>query len=670
MFTLGLAGGLDPVHEQRLDTPENYTYEGAAVLLEDGVVVAALEQERLDRIKHSNKFPVDAIRFCLDSRGLTLGDLGSVAYYADEQSADALLTRLYLARPDIPRRVSARGLLHATLTGALGGQLAAERLRFYEHRTTHAACAMHQSGWSQALVYVIDNAGGLYAARRAADGGVAMTTLGLTPPAKSVQKLCHAVLPFLGLGLFEEHKALALAATGDDAAFRSALHELYDLLPDGDYRLHLDRPPALLDEIGPPRAGAPLTQRHHDLAASLQRAMEEIVLHVVAHYRAISGLRNLCVAGGMAENVATNARLMESGTFAEVFVHPVAYDSGCALGAALLASQDDGHPAPPTRISSVQWAGSLPDGADIAAELSRWTSFVRSERRTDAVRGTAEAIASGALVAWLEGRGDFGSHALGGRNVFARPSQDGGERLQRALDRPETYRAPALVIREADLHQWCELPETVRSAPFQTFALRLRPERLGAAGAAVMGGGRARVQTIAPERLPRLTRLLDDLEQITGVAALLSSSFNRSGEPTVETVEDAVASFVLSRLDRLVIGDVVAERTKAGVEAWLSLELALPAFAQLVRTKGWSERRRGGTRDEIRTTYAPGVSRQISRLLADLLDLLDEPVPLGQLLAHSRVDEEQRSALLNEILVLTAAGLVRLRPAGRSRSAA
>src|SRR4051794_41094000 len=197
MFTLGFAGGLDAVHEQKLDTPDNYTYDGAAVLLEDGAVIAAMEEERQDRIKHSNKFPVKSIRFCLASRGLRLSDLSSVAYYVDEPSANALLTRMYVTRREFQRRTDARTLMRSMLGAALDCDIEPSRLRFYEHKLTHAACAMHQSGFQDSLVYVIDNAGGLYAGRRGHNGNVSLETLAQTPPARSLQKLCHAVLPFL-----------------------------------------------------------------------------------------------------------------------------------------------------------------------------------------------------------------------------------------------------------------------------------------------------------------------------------------------------------------------------------------------------------------------------------------------------------------------------------------
>ncbi|MCK1502133.1 carbamoyltransferase N-terminal domain-containing protein [Bradyrhizobium sp. 188] len=661
MFTLGLSGGLDLVHEQRLDAPENYTYDGAAVLLKDGVVVAALEQERLDRIKRSNKFPMGAISFCLRSHGLTLSDLSSIAYYADERAADALLTRMYLARPEFRQRLSARGLLHTTLQRALGCDVELSKLRFYEHKLTHAACAMHQSGFAESLVFVIDNAGGLYAGRRQPDGAVAMETLALTVPAKSIQKLCHAILPFLGLGLFDEYKALAMSMQGNADVFRDAVSRLYDLLPDGDYRLHLDRVPALIDQIEPSRSGVELQQRHYDFAASLQEAMEEIVLHVLSHYRAKTGLRHLCVAGGMAENVEINSSLMYSGLFDEVFVHPIAHDAGCALGAALLSSQDDGMPAPRERVQSVQWGSEPEPGPQVEAELERWRDFVGFERNNDVIRRAAKAIAEGSLVAWLEGRSDFGSHALGSRNVLARTdATEMGERLRLALGRQEVHHRPALLIRDQDIRSWCELPAQYQAVPFQTFTLRVREQRRAEAGAALYANGKAKVQTVSQRQKPRLYRLLGELGLMTGSAAMLSASFNRSSEPTVESVEDAVASFVGSELDYLIVGDFIAERKDVRDEARMRLRISLPPFVQLVRSRGWPERQRRTLRDEMCTTYAPGRRRTITRMLADLLADVESEVPLKDLL--SRAEPQHRAELMDEIASLATVGIIVLRP--------
>lgn len=663
MFTLGLAGGLDPIYEQKLDAPENYTYDGAAVLLEDGVVVAAIEEERLDRIKHSNKLPVQAIQFCLQSRDLRLSDLHSIAYYVDEASADGLLTRQYLARPEFSRRLNARELMHQTLSAALACDFEPSKLRFYEHRLTHAASALHQSGFSESLVFVIDNTGGLYAGRRQPGAAASLEILATTSRDQSVQKLCHAVLPLLGLGLFEEYKALALASLGDADAFRGPVSALYQLLPNGDYRLHLDKVPQLITEIVPPRCGAPLSQHHFDLAASLQAAIEEIVLHVAAYHQEKTGFRHLCVAGGMAENVETNSRFVYSGLFDEVFVHPAAYDSGCALGAALLASQDHGCPTPQVRVRSVGWGSRLKGSVEAEQELRRWGQFLQIRRSADIVRDAADALGAGALVAWVQGQSDFGSRALGNRNVFAHPSgTEVRERLHRALGRQETYRSLALFVREEEVHDWCDLPAGYSALPFQTFTVRLREEKHEQASAALCAHGRARVQTVSRELQPRLWSLLGEVGGIAGAPALLSTSFNRSTEPTVESIEHAATCFINSVLDYLIVGDVIVKKVERLREAWMSMWVSIPPFAQVVRTKGHRERQRHATRDEMRATYSPGVSRGVTRALGDLLTELDDAIPLRDLLERAAIEPERKAELVDEILLLASVGMISLLP--------
>src|SRR5258708_5859363 len=172
MLTLGLAGGLDPVYEARLDTPETYAYDGAAVLGEDGVVVAAIEEARVDRIKRSNKFPAAAIRFCLEERGVRPEDLDRIAYYAHEEAANQLLGRLYLAMPEIVPRLDARSLLAAVLERELRSKIDPAKLRFFQHKLTHAAGALAQSGFDEALVLILDNSGGLFRGGRDEGGAI------------------------------------------------------------------------------------------------------------------------------------------------------------------------------------------------------------------------------------------------------------------------------------------------------------------------------------------------------------------------------------------------------------------------------------------------------------------------------------------------------------------
>ena len=211
MLTLGLAGGLDPVHEARLDSPDNYTYDGAAVLVEDGVVVAAVEESRVDRIRRSNKFPSASIRTCLEQRGAAPEDLDLIAYYAQEQAANQLLSRLYLAMPDLEWRLDARQLMAATLKRELRAEIDPARLRFFQHKLTHAAGALAHSGFDAALILILDNSGGLFLGRREESGAVGLEEILPMPPGKSTTRLFQGLLPFLGLGPLDDHRAIAMA---------------------------------------------------------------------------------------------------------------------------------------------------------------------------------------------------------------------------------------------------------------------------------------------------------------------------------------------------------------------------------------------------------------------------------------------------------------------------
>lgn len=666
MLSLGIAGGLDPVHEQRLDSPENYTYDGAAVLVEDGVVLTAIEEERLDRIKHSNKFPLRAIEHCLQQRGVGPGDLDRIAYYVDETTADGLLRRMSLLRPDMPPGLNARTLMRLTLSRGLGCEIDADKLRFFEHKLTHAACAMHQSGLEQALVAVLDNAGGMYVGRRDEAGCVAMETLAETTPSQSLQRLCSLVLPFLGLGMFEEHKAIALATAGDAKRFAELVGDLYDLQPEGSYRLRPERAAALLEAVRPPAPDAEPSSEHADLAAALQGAMEEIVLHMLAHYRRATGLDSLCLAGGMAENTSTNGRILYSGLFDTVFVHPAAYDSGCAIGAALLASQDAGKPSPRRRVETLRWGSDLAAGEALETEMQRWTELIDAAPQADVAARASELLADGLLLAWVQGRSDFGSHALGARNVFGDPRDaETGRRVHRALGRRETYRPLAVMIPEEALDEWCAVPPGTGALPFQSIAARVREAKRPAIAAAMQADGCARVQSVSRQRTPEVWNLLRAFEQRTGSAALVTASFNNRSEPAVESVENAVASFLSSGLDALVVGHVLARKRSVDWSAWTTLQISLPPYVRLVRTKGWLERQQGEPSDELRTSFSPGIRKPISRPLGDLLFDLDGATTLADLLRGASLQAAAERELTEEVLELWSARLVVLRPGER-----
>jgi carbamoyltransferase len=661
MLTLGLAGGLDPVHEARLDSPENFTYDGAAVLVEDGIVVAAIEEARVDRIKRSNKFPVAAIRSCLEQHGVRPEDLDRIAYYAPEEAANHLLARLYLAKPDIERRLDARTLLAATLGRALGAQIDPAKLRFFQHKLTHAAGAMAQSGFDEALVLVLDNSGGLFRACRMESGEVRLEEIVAIPPAKSTTRLCQTLLPFLGLGPLDDQKAVAMAPYGDPAPFRPLFESLYELLPNGDYTLRLERVAQLVGKIEPRGKEGP-AQQHKDLAAALQEAQEKIVLHLLRHHRETTGLSNLCMAGGIVENSRTNGKVLYAGLFDDVFVHPAATDAGCALGAALMASEDVGRPAPRQRLNHVFWGTDVGEGDSAAAELARWGGLLTFARVPDVAHRTAELLAKGAVVGWVQGRSEFSPRSLGNRSVLADPRPaENQARVDAALHRPAGSVAVAPSVLEEDARDYFELPDGVESFPYMAFGVKVRPDRRQALAATLQADGTAWLHTVSRDSNPRLRELLQAWKDLTGIPVLLNTSYSGRFEPIVDSVEDSVVSFLTTDLDYLVVGDLVAERRTPARDDLLSLRVSLPPYVGLHQARKFVAPERMAASCQIRTSYDAGFSYPVSSALFDLLMGLEGEKPLRELLRAQGVEGETEEALVGELRELWAQRLVRLR---------
>lgn len=663
MLALGLAGGLDPVHEEFLDSPENYTYDAAAVLVENGKVVAAIEEERLNRIKRSNKFPLQALKFCLQQRGVRIQDIDRIAYYVNEEAANVLLSRLYLMKPEIGRRFNARTLLATTLGRLLQAEIDPARLCFFQHKLMHAIGVADHSGFNESLVLIIDNSGGVYHARRQHDGSVSLDSLAAMPPSKSLGRFCEAVLPFLGLGQLEEYKAMMLAPYGNPATYAPLIENLYELLPEGDYVFHLERIFGLLDHIEPRRKGSEPAQTHKDLAASLQRAMEKIVLHVLQHYRQVTGLKHLCIAGGMAENSATNGRVLDSGMFDRVFVHPAAYDSGCALGAALLASYEKPVPNGNGRVHEVFWGADAGNDVQIQAELQKWHNFIQFEKVPDIAHHAARLIAEGAVVGWIQGRTEFGSHALGNRNVFADPRNiESKDRVKKALGLQDSCWPFSPAVLEENAGEFFELAAAPDTFQFKTFVTRIRADKRNVVPATTHVDGSARLQTVSRQVNPRYWELIKAFKDITGVPVLLNTSLNSCNEPMVATLEDGIVTFLTSGIDYLIVGDFVARKCTPTREDHLSLTLSLPPYVKVFRSKGHSERQKGSTRDEIRTSYDAQFRRRISPELSNLLLAIDGGTSLRKLLEKTGTVEQTEQALLAELSQLWSERLVQMRP--------
>jgi carbamoyltransferase len=574
-------------------------HDSAAVLVRDGVLIAAAEEERFTRIKHAKRpvpfsaweLPYHAIDYCLREAGITLAEVQHVAYSYDP--ARFVRDRLPGGRVVLPLEPSAAAknpsegwdspwdplfacyIVNAPrqLAGGAPHHLKARlqvpsverpgyEFHFVDHHVSHQASAYLAAPFDHCAVMTLDGRGeeATTAYGRWRDGRY--QALGEVHMPHSLGMLYEKITAHLGfLHSSDEYKVMALAALGEPTQ-RDALLSLIDVADDGRYTIAPFDPTTL---FGPPRErGSALLQAHLDLAASLQAALEHTVLRLASWLRAASGERHLAMAGGVALNCVMNARLRDAKLFDEVWVQPAAGDAGTALGAALHIDQrqralaNQGHAPRQWSMSHAYWGPAFSD--DEIEQQLRWAKL--SYRKLDDVAAeTAEVLAADKVIGWFQGRMEFGPRALGARSILASPLSAGMQaRLNELKDR-EDFRPVAPVVPVDDLADWFTPAEANRGeAPFMLFIYDVRPERAPRIAAVRHADLTARVQTVARDTNPRYHDTLKAFGRLTGVPVLVNTSFNVRGEPVVCTPRDALNAFFSTPLDALVIGRFLLQK--------------------------------------------------------------------------------------------------------------
>jgi carbamoyltransferase len=696
MLILGLCGGTDLVHEDAFDLEPTASHDAAAVLVEDGEVVAAIEQERLDRIKHSNKLPIEAAAACLAARGAALSDVDAVAYATSRPTMELRLRRyalrLGIGRPGEARPRDPAAFLCDAFRRSLGADVPPEKIHFVRHHVAHAVSAFACSGFDRSLIVTLDGVGEGESGRVAVGEGARVETLQIYPESVSLGHFYQRVIHHLGYRLFDEHKVMGLAPHGDPSRFRAELARFYELLPEGRWTTDLASLPRLFDVLEPRRRGAPFEQSHQDLAAALQEALENIVFHALRHLRQATGETHLCLAGGVAHNCTLNGKIAASGLFQGVFVQPAAHDAGNALGAALALAYEhvDRSGAPASAALSVageaQPARSLPRrrgalshvfwGTDVAAVdpravLERWRDFVAFERFPDIEERTAARLAAGSAVGWVQGRSEFGPRALGHRSILADPRPaENRITLNSMVKKREGYRPFAPSVPEEDAADWFDLTG-LSGSPFMTFVVPVLPHRRALLGAVTHVDGSARVHTVSRSVDPRFWALLRAFERLTGCPVLLDTSFNNHAEPIVDSVEDAVVTFLTTDLPCLVVGDCMVEKRRAPLSAHRALVPRLPRWAKLEKVRRTSAR--GPVIEHAIVSNADrharkAVSAGMFEVLLSAGDASPGDLSLGELLDARGIAEPARvEALLAEAVELWSSRMIVLAPRAEGR---
>lgn len=578
-----------------------FYHDSAAALIVDGEIAAACQEERFTRIKHDPAFPRRAITACLETAGLTGADVDLVAYYEKPlRKLDRVLDTVMATAPAgrkrfveaMPSWFVDKLRIEQQIHEHLGHPA---RVVFAPHHVSHAASAFFPSPFSQAAVLTIDGVGE-WATNSWGQGDGARVELQreLRFP-HSLGLLYSAFTEYLGFRVNNgEYKVMGLAPYGEPR-FAEVIHaHLLDLADDGSYQLNLNHFDFLVGErttarsfadlFGGPRRPpeSDLTQRHMDVAASIQRVCEDVVLSQARHVLRETGQGNLCLAGGVALNSVANGRLRREVRELEgLWIQPAAGDAGGALGAALWGWHHVlDQPRPPRKQDAMR-ASVLgpPLGADtIPPALHAHGLTGRSLGTPALIDEVARRLAEGEIVGWVEGGMEFGPRALGHRSILADPAKPDAQRVVNArIKFREGFRPFAPVVPIENTSAWFDLDDP---SPYMLLVvpvaaakrLPLSPEDASRTGLARLLVPRstipavthvndsARVQTVARSDHPRLHALLTRFGEITGQPVLLNTSFNLRGEPIVCTADDAVRSFLASGMHALVLGDVLIER--------------------------------------------------------------------------------------------------------------
>ncbi len=590
-------------------------HDSGACLLQDGRIIAAAQEERFTRKKHDSRVPHGAISYCLERGKVGRGGVDVVVFYDKPLSKFArLLTTYGQYAPRglrsflmaVPLWLREKGWVGYAIEKSLrqAGVGRAKRFLFAEHHDSHAASAFYPSPFDEAAVITVDGVGEWTTTTIGVGEGNRLRTLVEQRFPHSLGLLYSAMTYFTGFRVNSgEYKLMGLAPYGEPLYVDRIKRHLVDVREDGSFRLdtkyfgYLDglkmtnrRFAELFD--GPPRQPeAEITKREMDLARSIQVVTEEILMKMARYARAISGMRNLCMAGGVALNCVANGKILREGIFDDVWIQPASGDCGGALGAAYSVWHqvlDKPRRANPNDAMQGALLGPEFSSEKTRAFLDANDLPYREMRRGERDRYLARAIADEKVVGMFQGRMEFGPRALGNRSILADArSTKMQSHLNLATKFRESFRPFAPIVLEEDAPDYFE---QIHCSPYMLLVDQVRSERTLPPGdegrceslrewvntprsdvpAITHVDYSARVQTVSRHRHPGVYGVLEEFKRLTGYGILVNTSFNVRSEPIVCTPEDAYQCFMRTGIDVLVLDDFVLEKSKQ--PAWCESE--------------------------------------------------------------------------------------------------
>ncbi len=578
-----------------------YYHDAAAALVVDGKIISAAQEERFTRKKNDSDFPRQAAQFCLRHANLTLPQLDAVVFYDKPVLKFARLLETYLAVapggwrtfPTVMSNWLGEKLdLRKAIRAELPGLRPDCEILFTGHHQSHAASAFFPSPFDEAAILTIDGVGEWATTTIGHGRGSEIKMLKELRFPHSLGLVYSAFTDYCGFRINSgEYKLMGLAPYGEPKFADAIRRELLDIKPDGSFWLNLDYFNFLRGTTmtngkfhrlfgGPPRKPEEkITQRHMDVARSIQLVTEEIMLLLARHAREVTGLKNLCLAGGVALNCVANGIILRENIFEKIWIQPAAGDAGGALGAALAAWYANKENLRTAAANDSMQASLLGPGFsddEIETVLRSHNAVFQKLEKNALLDFTVELLKTEKVIGWFQGRMEFGPRALGNRSILGDARST---KMQSVMNLKvkfrESFRPFAPIVRRERVADYFDL--NVES-PYMLLVAPVKKELCRAVSPEIKGLDRlkeirstlpaithvdysARIQTVERDGNPLLYDLLLRFEQATGCGVLVNTSFNVRGEPIVCTPDDAYRCFMNTEMDYLIMGSFVIERT-------------------------------------------------------------------------------------------------------------
>ena len=585
-----------------------FYHDSAACLVVDGEVVAAAQEERFTRKKHDAGFPTQAVAYCLAEAGIDALDLDYVVFYDKPFLKFERLLETYLAFAPrgfqsfvtslpvwLKDKLFQKSLIAKVLNEQFGGGIDwTTRLLFSEHHLSHAASAFFPSPFEEAAVLTMDGVGEWTTTSLAIGRGNHLAVHKEIQFPHSLGLLYSAITYYTGFKVNSgEYKVMGLAPYGEPKYADLIKDHLIDIKEDGSFHLDmsyfnyctgLTMTNHRFDELfgGPRRASeSQLTQREMDLAASVQAVTEEVVIKLARGIRKSTGLKNLCLAGGVALNCVANGKLLRENIFDNIWIQPAAGDAGGALGAALGAYHlmlNKPRSVRPSDAMRGSYLGPEYSQSDIEDRLTAAGAVFTTVSTQEMLHQTAKALAEGKAVGWHQGRMEFGPRALGGRSIIADPRSPAVQKqLNLKVKYRESFRPFAPSVLREDVSQWFDIdvdsPYMLMVADVtKSRQLGMTAEQQQLFGIEKLNVPRseipavthvdysARIQTVHEDTNPLYYKLIKNFKDLTGCPVLVNTSFNVRGEPIVCTPEDAFNCLMGTEIELLVVGNCLMRK--------------------------------------------------------------------------------------------------------------